>query len=74
LMNALIRDSKIAITKDRSIRDELLGELVDSLTSWLNDIWSAVYEFRDNYDQAHSCLLLAADVSSTLIDIPGLGG
>ncbi|KAF8075827.1 hypothetical protein FPV67DRAFT_1776479 [Lyophyllum atratum] len=74
LMNALIRDSKIAITKDRSIRDELLGELVDSLTSWLNDIWSAVYEFRDNYAQAHACLLLAADVSSTLIDIPGLGG
>lgn len=74
LMDALHKDAKIAISKERSTREELLAEVVDSLTSWLNDIWSAVYEFRDNYSLAHACLLFAADMSSTLVDMPGLGG
>ncbi|KAF5372000.1 hypothetical protein D9615_008131 [Tricholomella constricta] len=74
LMQALSRDAKTAMTKERSNREELLAEVVDSLTDWLSDIWSVVYEFRDSYLQAHVCLLFVADVSTTLADLPGLGG
>ncbi|KAG5638232.1 hypothetical protein H0H81_001106 [Sphagnurus paluster] len=74
LMDALHRDAKTAITKERSKREELLSEMIDTLTEWLSNIWSVVYEFRDCYAQAHMCLLFTADVSSTLTDIPDLSG
>ncbi|KAG5645291.1 hypothetical protein DXG03_006593 [Asterophora parasitica] len=74
LMEDLSRDAKTAITKDRSTREELLAEVVDSLIDWLSDIWSTVYEFNDCFAQAHVCLLFVADVSSTLSDLPGLAG
>ncbi|KAG6890666.1 hypothetical protein C0992_013338 [Termitomyces sp. T32_za158] len=73
LMDALNLDAKLAITRDRSNRDELLTEVVDSLTSWLNDIWSVAYEFHDNYHLAHVCLLFTVDVASTLSEVPGPG-
>ncbi|KAG6861436.1 hypothetical protein C0995_000276 [Termitomyces sp. Mi166 len=73
LMDAVHLDAKLAITRDRSNREELLTEVVDSLTSWLNDIWSVAYEFNDNYHLAHVCLLFTADVASTLSEIPGFG-
>ncbi|KAG5351744.1 hypothetical protein C0989_005041 [Termitomyces sp. Mn162] len=73
LMDALNLDTKLAATRDRSNREELLTEVVDSLTSWLNDIWSVAYEFHDNYHLAHVCLLFTADVASTLVEIPGIG-
>lgn len=49
-------------------------ELIDSLTSWLNDIWSVVYEYHDNYNLAHRCLSLTMEVLSSFIDTsPGSG-
>ncbi|KAG6840870.1 hypothetical protein C0991_003590 [Blastosporella zonata] len=74
LMEALHLDTKLAITKDRSNREELQAEVVDSLTSWLNDIWSVAYEFHDNYLQAHVCLLFTADVARSLAETPGRSG
>ncbi|KAG6811965.1 hypothetical protein H0H92_005069 [Tricholoma furcatifolium] len=73
LMEALNRDAKLSFSKDRSNRDELLSEVVDSLTCWLNDIWSVAYEFHGDFELAHKCLLLTSDVSSTLLETH-LGG
>jgi hypothetical protein len=70
LFDELQKDSKISI-KERSNRQELLEELFDSLTSWLNVIWSAVYEHNFGYIYAHTCLLFVADVMSKLDGLPG---
>ena len=70
LFDGLQKDSKISI-KERSNRQELLEELFDSLTSWLNDIWSLVYEHHFGYAHAHTCLLFVADVVAKLHGIPG---
>lgn len=72
LLDALNQDAKISILKERSNRNELLAELADSLTSWLPDIWSAVYEYNVNYLEAHMCLLFVSEVVSQLAkDGPG---
>ncbi|KAG6899479.1 hypothetical protein C0993_009899 [Termitomyces sp. T159_Od127] len=73
LMHALHHDAKLAVTRDSSIRDELLAEAVDSLTAWLNDIWSVAFEFRGDFRLAHACLLLTADAAASLADVPVLG-
>ena len=70
LFDGLQKDSKISIT-ERSNRQELLEELFDSLTSWLSDIWSLVYEHHFGYIYAHTCLLFVADVVGKLHGIPG---
>lgn len=70
LLDGLQKDSKVSIT-ERSNRQELLEELFDSLTCWLNDIWSVVYEHHFGYIYAHTCLLFVADVMSKLDGIPG---
>ncbi|KZT13272.1 uncharacterized protein LAESUDRAFT_669733 [Laetiporus sulphureus 93-53] len=60
LLDELHRDAKRSFVKERSQRHELLNEIVDSLTDWLNDIWSVVYEHNVNFVQAHKCLLFIA--------------
>lgn len=74
LMDELNRDAKSAFIKERSNRDELLFELIDSLTSWLNAIWSVAYEHNVNFVHAHSCLLFVADVFTQLFESAGHGG
>ncbi|KAJ7886171.1 hypothetical protein B0H14DRAFT_3082191 [Mycena olivaceomarginata] len=61
LLDDLARDSKRAI-------------IVDSMLNWLNDIWTVVYEYNVNFDQAHACLLFVAEILSTLNSIPKMGG
>lgn len=61
LLLELSRDSKRAIIKERSRREQLLSEAIDSLAKWLNDIWKVVFEFRTNFRVAHACLLFACD-------------
>ena len=46
LVGGISRDSKRSLVKERSNKDVLAGEVVDSLTEWLGDIWSLVFEFR----------------------------
>jgi hypothetical protein len=70
LFDGLHKDSKMSI-RERSDRQELLEELFDSLTSWMNDIWSVVYEHHFGYIYAHTCLLFVADVVSKLDGLPG---
>ncbi|KAJ7083117.1 hypothetical protein B0H15DRAFT_428259 [Mycena belliarum] len=74
LLDELARDGKRAITRERSNREELLAEIVESIVSWLNDIWSVVYEYNASFDEAHDCLLYVAEVLNILSSIPGMGG
>jgi len=70
LLACLQKDSKISIA-ERSNRRELLEELFDSLTNWLSDIWSVVYEHNFGYLHANTCLLFVLDVISKLEGLPG---
>ncbi|KAF7331050.1 hypothetical protein MVEN_02445300 [Mycena venus] len=74
LLDELSRDSKRAIVRERSNREELLTEIVESMLNWLNDIWTVVYEYNVHFDKAHACLLFVAEVLNTLNSIPGMGG
>ncbi|KAI9566739.1 hypothetical protein HD554DRAFT_2114737 [Boletus coccyginus] len=61
LLLELARDAKRALVKERSRREQLLSEAVDTLAKWLTDIWKVVFEFRTNFAAAHACLLFACD-------------
>lgn len=61
LLLELSRDARRSLIKERSRREQLLAEAVDSLVQWLNDIWKVVFEFRTNFALAHACLLYARD-------------
>ncbi|KAI0922206.1 hypothetical protein AcW2_006962 [Taiwanofungus camphoratus] len=61
LLDELRRDAKRAFVKERSNKGELLNETIDSLTDWLNEIWSVVYEHNVDFMHAHKCLLFVAD-------------
>lgn len=55
LLDALNKDSKRAFLKERSNKDAIASEVIDSLTDWLNDIWSVVYEFKANFSASQFC-------------------
>ncbi|KAF9530956.1 hypothetical protein CPB83DRAFT_892227 [Crepidotus variabilis] len=74
LLDELARDAKTSMIKERSNRDELLSEIVHSLVSWLNDIWSVVYEHNAHFLTAHTCLLFTADALAQLSESSTLGG
>ncbi|KAF8665748.1 hypothetical protein AX16_000196 [Volvariella volvacea WC 439] len=73
LLDELNRDHKNAFTKERSNLEELLESTIQSLVSWLNDIWMMAYEYRVNFMQAHTCLLFTAEVLRQLTDHPAVG-
>jgi hypothetical protein len=62
LLDELNRDAKRAFIKERSNKEELLHEAVESIVVWLNDVWSVAYEYNVDYSLVHRCLLLCADV------------
>ncbi|KAJ7031155.1 hypothetical protein C8F04DRAFT_1111744 [Mycena alexandri] len=75
LLDELARDGKQGIIRERSNREEILAEIVDSLLNWLNDIWLAVYDYNVHFEHAHACLLFTADILvNTLNTVPGVGG
>ncbi|KAG2014225.1 hypothetical protein CC2G_011062 [Coprinopsis cinerea AmutBmut pab1-1] len=61
LFEVLAKESKLSLFGDRSNREEVLAEIVVTLTSWLGDIWRTVYEYRTNFNLAHRCLLFVSD-------------
>jgi hypothetical protein len=62
LLNEIERDQKQSqYIKERSTREKLLEETIDSLSGWVNDIWSVIFEYQTNFRLAHQCLLLAAE-------------
>ncbi|CAK5276280.1 unnamed protein product, partial [Mycena citricolor] len=74
LIDELVRDSKRAIVCERSHRDELLSEIVESIVGWLNGIWSVVYEYNVHFQEAHRCLVYLSEVLDALNDAPGTVG
>ena len=71
-INSLLRELEIdskcsCLKKERSKRDQLLEEMISSLTDWMNDIWSVVYEYHVEFALAHNCLMLAAETIETMI-------
>lgn len=73
LLTMLAKDDKVAFTRERSNREEIIQEVVHSLSSWMNKIWITAYEYKVNYDQVHECLLYALRSLAVLEDSPGLG-
>jgi hypothetical protein len=57
LLDEINRDSKRSFVKERSNKDELTTEVIDSLTDWLNDIWTLVYEFNVEFAVSSDALL-----------------
>ena len=71
-INSLLRELEIdskhsCLKKERSKREQLLEEMISSLTDWMSDIWSVVYEYRVEFALAHNCLMLAAETIETMI-------
>lgn len=63
LLNEIERDQKLSLyIKERSSREQLFEETVDSLSTWINDIWSVVFEYQTNFRLAHQCLVFAAEM------------
>ncbi|KAG1762328.1 hypothetical protein EV702DRAFT_1164299 [Suillus placidus] len=60
LLDELARDHKRSYVKEKSRKEELLAEVIESVIDWLNDIWRVVYEYGTNFSKAHACLLYAA--------------
>ena len=60
MLRELSKDAKRSYVMDASNQFELLHEIVRSLASWLNDIWSAVYERHVDFALAHECLLFVS--------------
>ncbi|KAF9475270.1 hypothetical protein BDN70DRAFT_865145 [Pholiota conissans] len=74
LLDELMRDAKSSFIKERSNREELLSEIVDTLVGWLNPIWSTVYEHRIRFLHAHNCLVFVTDALAQLADNSSIGG
>ena len=64
LLETLKRDSRCSLTRERSIRGEIIAEIMDSLVSWLSTIWRVTYEHRVHFMESHKCLLYAAEIMS----------
>jgi hypothetical protein len=62
VMQELRRDTKFALIKGISHRDELLAEAIQSTLQWLNDIWSVTYEHGVDFMLGHRCLLFTSEM------------
>ncbi|KAL1939715.1 hypothetical protein VTO73DRAFT_9748 [Trametes versicolor] len=62
LLDELHRDAKRSFVKERSHRTELIEQTVESVTSWLNDIWCIVYEHNVDFLLAHRALIFVVNV------------
>jgi hypothetical protein len=60
LLDELARDNKRSYVKEKSRREELLAEAIESVLDWLNDVWRVVYEYSTNFSKAHASLLYAS--------------
>ncbi|KAJ4467869.1 hypothetical protein J3R30DRAFT_3662295 [Lentinula aciculospora] len=74
LLIDLRRDSKRAVLIEYSNRVEIFSEIIESLTTWIADIWRVVYEHKVCFYQAHLALLYVWEVILELGDSSGYGG
>lgn len=73
LILMLVKDEKIGFTRERSNREEILQEAVLSISGWVSQIWTMVYEYRVNFELAHECLIYALKSVSMLEESPAVG-
>ncbi|KAI0689093.1 hypothetical protein BC835DRAFT_276645 [Cytidiella melzeri] len=69
LLEELEKDSKRAFVMDKSSKPEILSEILNSCTDWLNDVWSMAYEHNVNYELVHECLLFICDTLTRLASV-----
>ncbi|KAF8911763.1 hypothetical protein CPB85DRAFT_645393 [Mucidula mucida] len=74
LLGELARDAKCSFVKDRSNRALIMAEVIQSIASWLSDMWILVYEHFVQFREAHTSLLFIADVLKKLSDGSRVGG
>ncbi|KAJ3782775.1 hypothetical protein GGU10DRAFT_362784 [Lentinula aff. detonsa] len=74
LLTELRRDSKRAFLKEDSSRMEIISEIIETLVSWIVDIWRLVYEHKVYFSQAHAALLYVWEVALELGESSGIGG
>ncbi|KAJ3982158.1 hypothetical protein F5890DRAFT_416381 [Lentinula detonsa] len=74
LLTELRRDSKRAFLKEDSNCMEIISEIIETLVSWIVDIWRLVYEHKVYFSQAHAALLYVWEVALELGESSGVGG
>jgi len=74
LLDQLHKESKMYGFTDQTHREEIMSEVVHSLTRWLNDVWSTYYERHDQYRHAHRCLIYVARSLLELEGVPNPSG
>lgn len=72
LLEELQRDAKKSAMKERANLDEILFEVVDSLTSWLGSVWSTAFEHRVKYSLVHDCLMFTTGMLERVGNLRGL--
>ena len=51
--------------------ESVIYEAVESITSWLNDVWSTAYEYGVDFLKMHSCLVFSIGVVDHIQTIKG---
>ncbi|KAF6743046.1 hypothetical protein DFP72DRAFT_755938, partial [Ephemerocybe angulata] len=74
MVDLFTRESKMSMFGERTRREEVVSEIMETLTGWLGDVWSAFYEHRVQYSTAHHCLLYVAEVLNQLEAAPSPAG
>ena len=69
LLDELSKDSKRSFVMDISNKQEILNEIISSLTDWYNDLWSVAYEHNVQYELVHRCLLLIHSTLNRLANV-----
>ncbi|KAJ3842744.1 hypothetical protein EV361DRAFT_906192 [Lentinula raphanica] len=74
LLTDLRRDRKRTFLKEMSRRGEIFSEIIDSVASWIVDIWKLVFEHKVCFSQAHAALLYIWEVILELGESSMAGG
>lgn len=68
-MDELNKDSKRSYVTDSTYKPEILNEIIASLTDWLSDIWSVVFEHKSGFQLGHECLLFVCSTLARLANV-----
>lgn len=71
LLDEITHAAKSYISRDERTLEVLPKEVVESVASWLNDVWSIAVEEGADYAKMHSCLLFSVGVLDHLRSLGG---
>ena len=57
-----IRRDATSVGGGGGMKDEISGEIIESLMRWMSEIWQVVVEGGVWFEKAHRCLMLASEV------------